>query len=174
MHIWPLSTPPHLAFCLSSSKTIPWTNIYIYIRICIRTKDICITRFSFSPSQGCDHVCISNKDFASSIAGTWHFEVILFYPFEVLTHVSTLGYPFLSFWGFNSCLDIRLSSIQYFEVLTHVFALGYPLFIISYDHLHLLRNKRKSKILFKEMTVKTRRRHSFKVLFHWQWVSPIE
>ena len=63
---------------------IPWINIYIYI--CIHMKDICIIRFSFAPSQGCDHVCISNKDFASSIAGAYHFEVsIFFYLFKVLT-----------------------------------------------------------------------------------------
>ena len=80
---------------------IPWTNIYIYIRICIRIKNICITKFSFAPSQGCDHVCISNKDFASSIAGEYHF--------EILTHVSALHYLFLSFWDFNPCLGIRLS-----------------------------------------------------------------
>ena len=46
---------------------IPWTNIYIHICICIRMKDIYITRLSFASSQGCDHICISNKDFASSI-----------------------------------------------------------------------------------------------------------
>ena len=80
---------------------IPWTNIYIYIRICIRMKDICITWFSFAPSQGCDHVCISNKDFASSIVGAYHF--------KDLTYVSALGYPFLSIWGFNLCFGIRLS-----------------------------------------------------------------
>ena len=77
------------------------TSIYvtsIYIRICLRVKDICITRFSFAPSQGCDHVCISNKDFASSIAGAYHF--------EILTYVSTLGYLLSSFWGFNPFLSI--------------------------------------------------------------------
>ena len=51
---------------------IPSTNIYItntYICICIRMKDICITKFSFAPSQGCNHVCISNKDFTSTLLG---------------------------------------------------------------------------------------------------------
>ena len=79
---------------------IPWTNIYIYIRICIRVKDICITRFSFAPSQGCDHVCISNKDFTSNIAEAYHF--------EDLTYVLALGYPFLSIRGFNLWNHIRL------------------------------------------------------------------
>ena len=98
---------------------ILWTNIYIctYICICIRIKDICITRFSFAPSQGCDHVCISNKDFASSIARVYHFEdlthvlalgysLLSFWGFNL---VSILGYLFLSFRGFNLCLGIRLS-----------------------------------------------------------------
>ena len=100
-------------------------NPYIistYICICIRMKDICITRFSFAPSQGCDHVCISNKDFASSIAGAYHF--------EDLTYVSALGYPFLSIRGFNLCCGIRLSflSFQGFNLWNHI---RLPSFILS-------------------------------------------
>ena len=52
---------------------IPRANIYItciHIRIYIYMKNICITRTKnfIRTFQGCIHICISSKDFASSIA----------------------------------------------------------------------------------------------------------
>ena len=90
-------------------------------------------KFSFAPSYGCIHVCISNKDFCIRHSMNKHLHHICicirmdicitrfsFAPSQGCDHVCISNKDFAS----------SIAGAYHFEILTYVSALGYPLLSI--------------------------------------------